>query len=191
MKSSTLFRMVLIGMFFYLGAAALIAQNMPEMVSLREVTLKDGVDPINFHNLADIATEQIEDLSRGIHTWFWKGNRGKRSGKYLHTWGFDLKASRDYYFPSEGGGAPQMEALMAKVQMPGNVNLGDFVEGLDTYTDYAVLGFNSLVDPKGGAVVSLHEVEVPSGKEEAFEELIITQMQPPGKSEFPGCISTS
>ena len=186
MKKRTFFNVSLWVLFLCVGNASLWAQNMPEVVSMREITLKTGVDPVNFHNLSDLGSEQIEELSRGMHAWLWKGNRGKRDGQYLHTYGFDLKATRDYYFPKEGEGSPKMNALGAKIQMPGNVSMGDFVEGTDVYTDYVVLGFESMVDPKGGAVVSLHEVEIPTEKQGAFEEFIITKMQPAWQEKVPG-----
>lgn len=186
MKKSTVNTICLMLACFFSGAVSLIAQNMPEVVSIREFKLKPETDPIHFHNLSDIGTEQIEEKSRGLHIWIWKGNRGERTGEYLHTYGFDLKATRDYYFPSEEAPAPKMEALMAKIQMPGGVTMGDYAEGFESYTDYAVLGFDTMTDPKGGSVVSLHEIEVPAGKEKAFEELIITKMQPAWQEKVPG-----
>ena len=186
MKKSTFLSVSLMTLIVLLGAISVQAQNMPEVVSIREISLKPGVDPIYFHNLSDMGTEQLENLSRGMHAWIWKGNRGARDGEYLYTYAFDLKANRDYYFPKEGEGSPKMEALGAKIQMPGNVTMGELVEGTDAYTDYVVVGFDSMTDPKGGPVVSLHEIEVPSGKEASFEALAINRLMPIWQEKVEG-----
>jgi hypothetical protein len=68
-----------------------------------------------------------------------KGDRGARKGRYMLVWEFDSVASRNVYFPREGGFASdafreawkRMSAVMDKFK--------SYVKEPSDYTDYVVV----------------------------------------------------
>lgn len=171
---------------FLIGASTSLAQ-VPEVFSAREISLKEGVDATEFHEMAKESAQQLAEKSLGMYSGLMKGDRGSRDGKYLATYGFMYKAARDYYFPTEDAKEyPQIAALQAKMSTTRGTSMEDMVTGGETYTDYVMLGFNQIIDPKGGSVVSMHEIDIKAGNEAAFEKFALDQLIPAWQEKVDG-----
>lgn len=166
---------------------SLVKAQIPEVISMREVGLKEGADTEMLTKMAQHEAKQIAEKSDGMYFALLMGNRGERNGKYLHSYAFQTKAKRDHYFPKEGADAPQhTEDMFNSIEFPEDKNPNTFLTGGEVYTDYVILGYDQLEEPKGGAVVSLHELEVKAGSEAEFEKLVIETMQPAWQKNMEG-----
>lgn len=185
MKSltKTLYALLLAGICYL----PLGAQNLPEVISVRKIELKEDASGVAFHNSFQEADEALQQHGKGIGVSLLVGDRGEREEELLHLWSFELKANRDYYFPTADAEAyPKLGALMQATGI--NMPIPDprVESGMDVYTDYVVLGYNQMDNPQGGEVLSLWELEVEPGQEGAFEQLVIQELHPTTQKHIPG-----
>lgn len=167
------------------------AQNFPEVISVRKIKLKPETNPVEFQNTMKDLGEGLKKNGKGISAKLWYGDRGERKGEYLHTWIFELKANRDYYFPQPD--APSYSKLVALYdEMNIETNPVDpRVEesGASIYTDYVVLGFDDMDSPKWGDMLAFREIEVKPGQEKTFESFVIDQLHPMMQKHINGMYS--
>lgn len=143
-------------------------QNLPEVIALNHIKLKEGASGIDYSNYIKRINLSLQQHARGLSMMLMYGDRGEQKGEMMQVWGFELKANRDYYFPSEDAESyPQFGALRNELGMPLGPN-DDRIEENRVYTDYVCLGFDKLINPKAGEVVAIREIEVNKGKEKAF-----------------------
>lgn len=174
--------LILIGMI----CLPTFSQNLPEVIAVNKIKLKEGVSGIEYSNSIKKVNHTLQHHARGLSMMLLYGDRGEAKGEMVQVWGFELKANRDYYFPSEDAEAyPHLTGLIEETGM--NMNPNDpRLEGDRVYTDYVCLGFDKLVNPKGGEVVAMREMEVKEGKEKAFEDFVINTVQPAYQEHIDG-----
>ncbi|MDW3648386.1 MAG: hypothetical protein R8P61_15075 [Bacteroidia bacterium] len=169
-----------------LSASALFAQ-IPEVISMRDVGVKEGADTEMLEKMSKHGAKQLAEKSEGMFFALLMGNRGQRKGKYMHSYAFATKEQRDHYFPKEGADAPQhTQDLFNSISFPGDQNPNSFLEGGELYTDYVILGYDQMEAPKGGAVVSIHLLEVAEGKEAEFEKMVTESIHPLWQKNIEG-----
>jgi hypothetical protein len=172
-------------------SAQVVAQNFPEVIAVRKVQLKPETNPVEFQNSMKALESGLNRFGKGLSAQLWYGDRGERKGEYLHTWIFELKANRDYYFPTpDEASYPKLDALYR--EMGGAVDPVDprVEDGSDNaYTDYVVLGFNDMDSPKWGDVLAFREVEVKSGLEKEFEAFATDMLHPMMQQHIDGMYS--
>lgn len=112
-----------------------------EMVAIRELTLKEGVDPEVFKKFV------VEELGASFNQYvpgakflIMKGERGKNIGKYVCVIVFDSIHTRNLYWPEPDKPPSKVwEAILAASGGAIDRNLekvGNYVAGFDQYTDY-------------------------------------------------------
>lgn len=186
MNKNLRINLILTSMICCLFPSLLLAQ-MPEVISVREVGIKEGVDTEMLEKLAKMSAKQLAEKSDGMYFGFLKGNRGERSGEYLHSYAFQTQAKRDHYFPEENADPPKhTHDLFNSIELPEGQNPEDMLTGGEVFTDYVVLGYDKLEAPKGGAVVSIHKMEVAEADQAAFEKLVIESIHPAWQTNMPG-----
>ncbi len=112
------------------------------MVAIRELTLKEGVDPKAFESF--VTDELIPTLRQhipGAKALVVKGERGTNVGKYLFLWLFDSIHTRNLYFPEPDQASNVWQAVMeasggAIEQMFNRLN--EYAEERD-FTDYVAI----------------------------------------------------
>jgi hypothetical protein len=129
-----------------IGAAPLVSgANPPEptpspILSMRESALKPGVKAADFEQFArgEMAGAVAKNV-KGMKIKILKGDRGERKGAYILVWEFDSVATRNQFFPREGGlgAAPFDEAWEQIKTVMGKFK--SYVKDLGDYTDYAVV----------------------------------------------------
>lgn len=183
---SYLTQFMLTAMVVSLLSTTLIGQNFPEVISVREIEMNENASGIHFHNDVIEMRQSLKKHAKGASVALLWGDRGERKNKMLHTWAFDLKANRDYYFPTaDADDYAQLGALMEKMNVSINPN-DDRVSGMDTYTDYVVIGYSSLHNPQAGEVVAMREFEVKDGKEAEFETFVNSTVHPAYQEHLEG-----
>ncbi|MCB9013324.1 MAG: hypothetical protein H6539_04720 [Bacteroidales bacterium] len=164
---------------------SLFSQNMPEVLAFRELELNPETNEIVFQNYYKKWSDKIKENSKGVSGWLMKADRGTRSSKYSFVWAFDFKTTRDYYFPNaDGQNNPQWESVLQKFEITPLEN--PLIAQVVNYTDYLVLGYNSLINPQIGEVISVCYPEVIPGKESAFESFVINELNPAFQESLPG-----
>jgi len=111
--------------------------------AVRLMTLKQGVDATEFEKYAK---EQLDPAFRnvpGVEARIAKADRGTDKGIYLLIYFYDSKATRDYYYPVEGGTEPSKAAedMTPKIEKA-ILGLYEFVEQdafTSEYTDYVFI----------------------------------------------------
>ncbi len=158
-------------LFFFLTNLAvpgLIAQDLPELIAIRELDLRPETNEIVFQNYYNQWCRNIREHTKGVSAWIMKGDRGNRIGKYNMIWGFNYVETRDYYFPvSDITNYPKWNAALSrfKFQAPEE----PLVEDINEYTDFIVTGYDKMVNPQLGEVISVCFPEVKAGAEEKLE----------------------
>jgi hypothetical protein len=138
-----------------LGAACLIAVSalVPllaqpsrtgagEVIAVRELELKAGVDPAQFETFARATYNPgWNAVVPGLKAYIAKGDRGALKGGYALILVFDGAKTRDAIFPKEGGGASPTFAAKLKAAFALNQELEKFLEpgALSVYTDYVAM----------------------------------------------------
>ena len=167
-------------------SSSLFAQ-IPEVISMRDVGLKEGADTEMLEKMAKHGAQQLAEKSDGMFFGLLMGNRGQRKGQYMHSYAFASKEKRDHYFPAADAEAPQhTQDLFNSISFPDDQSPEGFLTGGEVYTDYVILGYDQMETPKGGAVVSIHQLEVAEGNEAAFEKLVTESIHPIWQKEIEG-----
>lgn len=129
-------------------AASSAAMNPGNIVAVREITLKSGVDAKEFERfVAEEFTPTFEQHVPGVRSFILKGTRGDREGGYAFVLVFDSENTRNFYFPREHGGEASVQGTALQLWRPGQQMILDrlftYVDGIsetEGYTDYLVLG---------------------------------------------------
>lgn len=126
------------------------------IVAVREVTLKEGIDPVAFETFAvEEFTPVFEQQVPGVKAFIMKGNRGDKKGSYAYVLIFDSENTRDFYYPFEHGGEESVPSTSETLWLPARQaiyeELVKYVDGIGEtkgYTDYLVLGGDSEYAPQ-------------------------------------------
>lgn len=113
-----------------------------EVVAMRELQLKAGVDPAEFERFVTATYNPAwEGAVPGLRGYIAKGDRGVRNGRYALILIFDTEKTRNAIFPKAGAGASERFAPLLQRPFALNQELDKYVEpgSLSAYTDYVVL----------------------------------------------------
>ena len=121
------------------------------VVAVREVTLKEGVDPAEFERFAvEKFSPVFEHQVPGVKAYIMKGDRGDKKGSYAYVLIFDSVNTRNFYYPFEHGGEESVPATSEHLWLPAREaiyqELIKYVDGIGEtqgYTDYMVLEDNA------------------------------------------------
>lgn len=174
-------------LFVLFLALQLPAQNLPEVIAVREIKLEPTTNPIEYLNDAQELDEKLQQYSKGLSAKLWYGDRGFRKDEYVHTWIFELKANRDYYFPvADAEDTPRFDALMEEMAPVSDLDDERVESGMGDYTDYVVLGYKQMDNPKSGEIMALRELYVKPGQEAAFEAFATDELHPTLQQHIDG-----
>ena len=113
-----------------------------EVIAVRELELKAGVDAAEFERFARATYNPgWNGVVPGLKAHIAKGDRGALKGGYALILIFDGEKTRDAIFPKEGGGASPKFAPMLKKPFALNQELEKYLEpgALSVYTDYVAV----------------------------------------------------
>ena len=113
-----------------------------EVIAVRELELKAGVDPAQFERFARATYNPgWEGVVPGLKAYIGKADRGALKGGYALILIFDGEKTRDAIFPKEGGGASPTFAPLLKGPFALNQELETYLEpgALSVYTDYVAM----------------------------------------------------
>ena len=113
-----------------------------EVIAVRELELKAGVDAAQFERFARATYNPgWEGVVPGLRAYIGKADRGALKGGYALILIFDGEKTRDAIFPKEGGGASPMFAPLLKGPFALNQELEKYLEpgALSVYTDYVAI----------------------------------------------------
>jgi len=178
-------------LFFFVCffSVQIVAQNFPEVIAVREIKLKAETNPVEFQNSMKELGAGLDKYGKGISAQLWYGDRGERKDQYLHTWIFELKANRDYYYPTaDAEEYSKMSALYTEMEVTSDP-VDPRVENSTSYTDYVVLGFNDMDSPKWGDILAFREIEIKSGQEKFFEAFVTDELHPMTQQHIDGMYS--
>ena len=159
------------------------SQDLPEVIALREIEIHEETNEVIFKNYYTKWCDVLEENTKGMSGWLMKGERGERVNKYVFAYGFDYKAARDYYFPTE---PPADYKQFYALPQEALTNLPSGVEGTNTYTDFVVLGYKDIVRPMMGEVIGIHYLEVKKRKGEDLEKFVVEEFNPVVFNKIPG-----
>ena len=138
------------------------AQDLPEIISIRELKLRPESNEIAFQNYYNKWCKDIRLHTKGVNAWIMKGDRGERAGLYNMVWGFNYMETRDYYFPvSDKTNYPKWNAALERFQFQAPEE--PLVEDMTDYTDFIVVGYDQMLNPQLGEVISLSYPKVKAG----------------------------
>lgn len=113
-----------------------------EVVAIRELELKPGVDPADFERFV-IGTYNPawEGAVPGTRGYIAKADRGTRKGSYALVLIFDSEKTRSVIYPKEGGGASKTFMPLLEGPFRANEQLDKYIEPgtLSVYTDYVAM----------------------------------------------------
>lgn len=173
---------ILIAVGFSLGFAG-FCQDLPEVIALREIEIHEETNEVIFKNYYTKWCDVLKQHSKGMSGWLMKGERGDRVGKYVFAYGFDFKAARDYYFPTE---PPADYKQFYALPQEALTNLPSGVEATNTYTDFVVLGYADIIRPMMGEVIGIHYLNVKNKMGDKFEEFVVKEFNPGMYNKIPG-----
>ena len=146
-KCSAFSKRPILTLCLLMGAAGLLVSGAdPEektpapVLSMREFELKPGVRAAEFEKFVrgDLAQTVARNV-RGMKIEILKGDRGDRKGAYILVWEFDSVATRNRFFPREGGlGGPPFKEAWEQIRTVMGKFKG-YVKDLGSYTDYVVV----------------------------------------------------
>lgn len=118
------------------------------VLAVRELQLKPGVDPEEFERFAvEEFTPTFQEQVPGVSAYILKGERGDKKGQYSFALIFDSVNTRDYYYPFEHGGEASVPKNAETLWLPARKAIYEqlikYVEDIGQqggYTDYVVLG---------------------------------------------------
>ena len=151
------------------------AQDLPEIISIRELKLRPETNEIVFQNYYNKWCKDIRLHTKGVNAWIMKGDRGERTGLFNMVWGFNYMETRDYYFPvSDKTNYPKWNAALERFQFQAPEE--PLVEDMTDYTDFIVVGYDQMLNPQLGEVISLSYPKVKPGSEKALEEFVAGEL---------------
>ena len=163
----------------------LAAQNLPEVISLRELELNKETNEIIFLNYYNQWCDMVAEHSKGVGGWVMKGDRGNRNGEYVFAWTFNFKSTRDYYFPTiDKANYPQWQAVLSKIQF--HAPEKPMVDSIRSYTDFVVLGFDKMIAPQLGEIIAVRYFDVENTKVDEFENFVIKEYHPALQNHVEG-----
>jgi len=172
--------------FILIGISICISgfcQDLPEVLALREIEIHEETNEVIFKNYYTKWCDVLEENTKGMSGWLMKGDRGERVNKYIFAYGFDYKAARDYYFPTE---PPADYKQFYALPQEALSNLPAGVEGTNTYTDFVVLGYEDIVRPMMGEVMGIHYLDVKARKGGDLEEFVTKEFNGAMQDKIPG-----
>jgi hypothetical protein len=121
-------------------AADLETKPSGPVFSMREFELKPGVKTGEFDAFVrkEMAGAIAKDVT-GLKMHILKGDRGARKGAYILVWEFDSVATRDHYFPKEGGWSSPAFQQASKLMMTVMGKFGSYIREPAVYTDYVTV----------------------------------------------------
>ncbi len=147
------------------------AQDMPEVLAIREIELRPQTNEIVFLNYYNKWCKDIKAYTKGVNAWIMKGDRGVRHDQYSMVWGFNYVETRDYYFPvSDITNYPKWNAALERFQFKAPED--PLIEDMTEYTDFIIVGYDTMLNPQMGEVVSVSYPNVITGKEKEFENFV-------------------
>ncbi|UCF37673.1 MAG: hypothetical protein JSU96_02045 [Acidobacteriota bacterium] len=156
------------------------------LIAVREVTLREGRTAGDFENFVRTTFHPaMQRLEPDLQLVVMKGDRGVRSGQYLVVMNFKDVSTRDYYF--ETAEAEDYPIFQAALGADGKIynQLFEFIES-PTFTDYEVLGGQDAAAGVSAEMFGLHTLKVKAGKEQEFEELVLTKWASAWSQHVPG-----
>ena len=173
--------------YFFLIAIGIcwsgFSQDLPEVMALREIEIQEETNEVIFKNYYRKWCDILEENTKGMSGWLMKGDRGDRVNKYVFVYGFDYKAARDYYFPTE---PPADYKQFYALPQEALSKLPAGVEGTNTYTDFVVLGYKDIVRPMMGEVIGIHYLDVKTRKGDDLEEFVTKEFNSSMDNKIPG-----
>jgi hypothetical protein len=108
--------------------------------SMREFKLKPGVKVEEFDAFVrkEMTGATTKDAT-GLKLHILRGDRGARKGAYMMIWEFDSVATRDHYFPREGGWSSQAFQQASKAMTTVMGKLSSYIREPAVYTDYVMV----------------------------------------------------
>lgn len=183
MKKSILTIVLLL--FILIAGSSLYAQNLPEVISLRELELHQETNEIIFLNYYSQWCDNVYEHSKGAGGWVMKGDRGNRNGEYIFAWTFNFKSTRDYYFPTgDMSNYPQWQAILNKFKF--HAPEKPLVDSIKSYTDYVVLGFPEMIAPQLGEIIAVRYFDVNEEKKNEFEDFVENIYHPAFQQHIEG-----
>ena len=102
--------------------------------------MKPGVKPEEFEKFVHRElTRVLGKDAVGMKMHILRGDRGTRKGRYLLIWEFDSVATRNLYFPREGGSASAACQQVWKRMLATMKQFGTYVNESLAYTDYVTI----------------------------------------------------
>lgn len=142
-SSLTALLLVLLGLGMSDPAAAQSSRTgTGEVISVRELTLKAGVNPADFERfVVQTFNPAWEGAVPGMKVYVAKGDRGARTGGYVLLIIFDSEKTRNVIVPVQGGGVaeafrPILDGLLSG---PYQKLITSYLESDPPFTDYVVL----------------------------------------------------
>ena len=158
-----------------LTSLQIFSQDLPQVLAIRELKLRPGINEIAFQNYYNKWCKNISKSTKGVNAWIMKGDRGGRVDKYDMVWGFNYTETRDYYFPvSDSQNYPKWNAALERFQFQAPPE--PLVEDMNDYTDFIVVGYDAMLNPQLGEVVSLNYPVVNHGMEKELENFVTTDL---------------
>lgn len=142
-------------------------QNMPECLAIVEMELDPAINEVAIENAYKNVHDGMQDEFNGMDFLLLKGIRGERPGKYTLAMCFDLVEFRNYYYPTEGDDLSK--SGMDKWRNTGLVQGMPYLRESKLHTDYILMGFDQLVNPKRGEVIAIRYPEIKAGMDREFE----------------------
>jgi len=174
MKKSAIVSLLVL-FIFLIPSSLLNAQELPEVIALRELELRPDANEIHFQNYYNKWCKNIKTNTKGVNAWLMKGDRGARIGKYNMAWGFNYIETRDYYFPvSDITNYPKWNAALERFRFQAPEE--PLVENMTEYTDFIVIGYDKMLNPQLGEVISISYPTVKAGMENELENFVTQQL---------------
>ena len=138
------------------SAHAFLFTDPGNVVAVRDIQLKDGVDAAAFEQFAiEKFTPVFENQVPGVKAYIMKGERGDKKGTYSYVLIFDSVNTRNFYYPFEHGGEESVPATSEQLWLPARqaiyTDLAKYVDTIgetEGYTDYVVLGADTEYAPE-------------------------------------------
>jgi hypothetical protein len=113
-----------------------------EVVAVRELELKPGIDPAEFDRfVVSTFNPAWEGTVPGVRAYIARADRGARKGSYALVLIFDSEKTRDAIYPKEGGGVSERFGPLLEGPFQANQQLDKYIDPgtLSVYTDYVAL----------------------------------------------------
>ena len=163
--------------------------RLGEVLALREFTLKDGADADAYEQyVAEEVNPAWDKHVPGLHGVTMKGDRGERDGHYIGAWVFDTLERRNHYFPTpdapapdDGPAYPVFAEAYAPMQ-PIAAKFSDYANDPESYTDYVLVGAETVDAMPSCEVIGIHTLKVKRGMEHDFEAFVTHHLNTAGRA---------